>query len=189
MSNSALLIEVLSDHGLESIPSDETISQMNDHDKGRLYHLQRSVVSKFRDRWQAEVESLRQQVEDLRQMAARLGIAVGDTSSLDFIEKGLFEVEAIEDLPSPATVFEPEIQVKSVTVSPLVRKKPASVVVAPKLPVLSGRSRPFNQKCDFSNIDRRLKEINREILAISKRFNAIAARRNHPGMYRGHVSG
>jgi hypothetical protein len=148
---------------------------MNEHEKGNLYNLQKSVIARFRDRWQRDVEESRQQVEILKQTALELGIPIGDIVRLNAIEQGILGIGAAVDLESVSynVTADPETERRPARLLPLLRKK-ADSVVAPKLPALSGKIRPTISKCDFRNIDRRIKEINREILVISRRFKELS---------------
>jgi hypothetical protein len=173
MRNSPLLLEVLSEHGLEAVPSDELIHLMSEREKWKLHRVQKNVVAQFRDRCQSEVEKLRGYMKRLKQTALKLGIAVGDMEQNEPLEDRLGEVE-VEDvrIPSPVARLDSEVESRPIKLMRLIGRKQGSF----SIPKAASSGSGLGPKGDMESIDKRLKEVNREILAISRRFRVVSSK-------------
>jgi hypothetical protein len=142
---SSLLTAVLSKHSLAGLPTDTEIEQLTAEQQQELHQRLRDIVIEFRERSRTEINALRAQADDMQRQAAE---------------------PSTTDQQQPGTTLKRQRPPSAPT---LAARAPPE-----QLPVVSRNESviriPYPQ-----SIDRRLIEIDREIVAITRRYRTIAS--------------
>lgn len=152
MQQSELLCSVIADCGLTSLPTEDEVSRMSDEEKQNLLQIQKEIVVQLRERSHKEVEKLQEQIDKLVEQTKTIRITDMD--------------ECRESLP----MLNPGSRAVQPHVKPIIGtlKKKAVSATPPRIQVPC----PANQ-----NVERRLRQINREIMQITRRFKSLNPQR------------
>ena len=157
---SNLLISVLQANGIGQLPSDEEISNMSDEEKQELSKRQKQAIVDFREKSRHVVENLRATVE-LRMATAR---QMGLSSALN--------TRWSQSQPDSILLEAPTV-VQTVEPKPLLAPAPVKAPRQQKRSVNTFKSSGDLHQMHFYSIDKRIREINREITVIMKRFKNL----------------
>ena len=155
MRVSPLLDSVLRAHGLASLPSEDDVQKMSPAEKETLYEKQKQILIHYREESQQQVVSLRTRVDSAISVATELGIRLSEDS------------EPLTRSSSEGKLFDDQSEVPAAQVPQNV-----PILVQPRVPRPGGRRGRAEHRYsyDFTYADRRLKQIDREINCITKRF-------------------
>ena len=156
MRVSPLLDSVLRAHGLASLPSDNDVQKMSPAEKETLYEKQKQILIHYRDESQRQVESLRARIDSAISVASELGIRLSEDA--EPLTRSSSEGKLLDDQSQAPAGQVPQ------NVPPLVQPRIA------KPGGRRGRAAEHRYSYDFMYADRRLKQIDREINCITKRF-------------------
>jgi hypothetical protein len=144
----ALLAAVLDEHSLTGVPTDTEIEQLTAEQRQELHQRLRDIVIEFRDRSRTEVNALRAHADDLQRQVAERGIA---------------------EQQQPATTLKRRRPPRASTLGAGPAGSP------PERPPVASRNANLVRIPYPQSIDRRLIEIDREIIAITRRYKTIVS--------------